>query len=60
MWACAPLVSGLITGVNEGMEAEPCLSDALSLWTLLGLRLPGSQAQKPTSAAGLNDRPPLS
>lgn len=34
LWACAPLVSGLITGVNEGMEAEPCLSDVLSLWAL--------------------------
>lgn len=33
-WACAPLVSGLITGVNDGMEAEPCLSDALSLFGL--------------------------
>lgn len=36
LWACAPPVSGLITGVNEGMEAEPCLSDALSL-SLFGL-----------------------
>lgn len=48
------MVSVLIIGVNEGKEPELCLSDAISQGSaaLLGLSVTGSQAQKPTSAAG--------
>lgn len=46
------MVSGLITGVNEGKEPELRLSDAISLGSaaLLGLSVTDSQAQKPTCA----------
>lgn len=55
LWACAPRSLASLQGLMKAWRQSPAcqmLSLSLGSAALLGLSVTGSQAQKPTSAAG--------